>query len=351
MFLGQPVVVEEHVLERRVDAALQPVRGARHRAGGREFGFEEREQLALAEQSLQPPVAAAQLLVGPPPLLFGRLRVGGVVLREGAFGYELSPMDVPCVERLAPPGRRLGVTDLGEPVGELLELLAGLQPGLRGQVRPRVALHVHQAPLDAGGRPGLVAGALRAAQPVRYRHVRSRDAREQRHIGGLALVRAPLEARHLAVPAVDGYDQAPAVVHVRAVRHHRMMFHPARRDGGPDVPAPRGALAQGPRIAVRVARGLARAAEQPSKERVELPGPLRVLLWHRRAQRAGCALPALHPFAVRPFFFIGRPHTGHFFALLDFVLMRPAHHRDAPIFPPGKITPRHAYSHKAKPGL
>ena len=148
-----------------------------------------------------------------------------------------------------------------------------------------------------------------------------------------------------------GYDQAPAVVHVRAVRHHRMMFHPARRDGGPDVPAPRGALAQGPRIAVRVARGLARAAEQPSKERVELPGPLRVLLWHRRAQRAGCALPALHPFAVRPFFFIGRPHTGHFFALLDFVLMRPAHHRDAPIFPPGKITPRHAYSHKAKPGL
>ena len=47
MFLGQPVVVEEHVLERRVDAALQPVRGARHRAGGREFGFEEREQLAL----------------------------------------------------------------------------------------------------------------------------------------------------------------------------------------------------------------------------------------------------------------------------------------------------------------
>ena len=62
-------------------------------------------------------------------------------------------------------------------------------------------------------------------------------------------------SQRLAAFAVDSYDQTPAVVRVRAVRHHRVVFHPARRDGGPDVPAPRGALAQGPRIVVRAARG------------------------------------------------------------------------------------------------
>ena len=343
MLLRRSPVVVERALGHGVDAALQLVGRRRQRAAALEDGrIAEREQHAGPVRPDQSEVGAAQAFVCPPPL--ASPRVHGILFGDGALLEVIVVPAVPVVELLEPCGGLVGRRRPDEPAGESGQLPAGLALGPVRQVDAGVAQHMHQAALH-------VAGALRAAQPVRYRHVRSGDAREQRHIGGLALVRAPLEAQHLAVPAVDGYDQAPAVVHVRAVRHHRMMFHPARRDGGPDVPAPRGALAQGPRIAVRVARGLARAAEQPSKERVELPGPLCVLLWHRRAQRAGCALPALHPFAVRPFFFIGRPHTGHFFALLDFVLMRPAHHRDAPIFPPGKITPRHAYSHKAKPGL
>ena len=51
-----------------------------------------------------------------------------------------------------------------------------------------------------------------AAKPVRDRHVGRGDAREQRHVRGLRLVRVPLHARRLAAFAVDGHDQAPAVV-------------------------------------------------------------------------------------------------------------------------------------------
>ncbi|OZG58107.1 hypothetical protein BTIS_0955 [Bifidobacterium tissieri] len=58
------------------------------------------------------------------------------------------------------------------------------------------------------------------------------------------------------------------------------------------------------------------------------------------------------PFAVLPFFFIARPQIGHFFALLDFVLTTSSPppdpwHKPA-IFPPSKITSRHAYCHKAR---
>ena len=52
------------------------------------------------------------------------------------------------------------------------------------------------------------------------------------------LVRAPLEAQRLAGLAVDRDDQAPIVAHVRAVRHHRVVFDRRRWDLGPDVPAP-----------------------------------------------------------------------------------------------------------------
>ena len=132
-----------------------------------------------------------------------------------------------------------------------------------------------------------------AAKPVRDRHVGRGDAREQRHVRGLRLVRVPLHARRLAAFAVDGHDQAPAVVHVRAVRHHRVVSHPARRDGGPDVPAPRVALARGPRIAVRVARGPGGAAERPAGERVELPAAFRVPLAHDPCRRTRDAHPPL----------------------------------------------------------
>jgi len=62
---GSPRVAQ-HVLDDRVDTVLQPVRGARHRptCGKRRPG--KGEELPLAEEFLQPPAAAAQLLVRAP---------------------------------------------------------------------------------------------------------------------------------------------------------------------------------------------------------------------------------------------------------------------------------------------
>ena len=45
------------------------------------------------------------------------------------------------------------------------------------------------------------------------------------------------------------------------------------------------------------------------------------------------------PLPVRPFFFIARPHTGRFFALLDGVLTPSSPHRERIIFHAGKDMP------------
>lgn len=96
--LGQAMVLQQRAFDQRVDPALQQVRGACHWPAGQKSGFEEGEQHALAEQFLQPPVAASQLLVRPPPPVPRRLGVGRVVARVGAFGDELLPPFVPGVQ-------------------------------------------------------------------------------------------------------------------------------------------------------------------------------------------------------------------------------------------------------------
>lgn len=131
-------------------------------------------------------------------------------------------------------------------------------------------------------------------------------------------------SQRLAAFAVDSYDQTPAVVRVRAVRHHRVVFHPARRDGGPDVPAPRGALAQGPRIVVRAAHGPGGASSCL---------PRSASRW--RMTPVGEHVTHIHrwvPALVLPFRFIAAPHTGHLFALLDFVLMASSPPPELPYF-------------------
>lgn len=55
---------------------------------------------------------------------------------------------------------------------------------------------------------------------------------EQRHVDGLRLMLAPLEAQHLAGLAVDGDDRTPVVAHAHAVRHHHVMPDCDRRDLG-----------------------------------------------------------------------------------------------------------------------
>lgn len=130
---------------------------------------------------------------------------------------------------------------------------------------------MHQMAMDPGAGPRLQARRLRAAQPVGDQHVGRGDPGEQGQVGGLGLVRAPLEGEDFSALAVDGDNQAPAVAHVRAVGHDRVAL---------------------------------RARLRPRCGIVELSRQVRHL--HR------CV-----PLPVRPFFFIACPHTGHFFALLD----------------------------------
>lgn len=132
---GRPVrvekaaVVHEHALDARVDPALEDVAGARHGAAGDQGGVEEREQRALPPEPFEPPVAAAQRLVGPPPLLAGCARVAGLVPGHGAFGQQALPPGVSVVELRAPRGRPDRVTHGEERVREPLELPPRLQAG------------------------------------------------------------------------------------------------------------------------------------------------------------------------------------------------------------------------------
>ena len=206
---------------------------------------------------------------------------------------ELSPPSKRLVvEGTGPPGGPLGVVDPGEPVAQFLELPAGLEAGAAGQVGPGVALHVHQAALDARARPDGGAGPLHAAQPVRDEHVGSGDAAEQGRVGRRVLMVAPLPVDDLAAGPVDGDDQAPAVGHAGAVRHDRVVDHTVRLDGRGDVPAPADPFAKGPG-----SRGahllLCPARQQPVQElaQLEVTGP--VPSDGGRAQGAGRALPAL----------------------------------------------------------
>jgi len=130
VLLGQSAVVAQHVLDDRVDAALQPVRGAGHRPTCGKRWLEKGEELPLAEQFLQPPVAAAWLLVRPPPHTSGRLGVGGVVPCEGAFGDESFPAFVPSVQRLAPSDGLLGGFHAGQQAGQFFNSLPAWSRGL-----------------------------------------------------------------------------------------------------------------------------------------------------------------------------------------------------------------------------
>lgn len=270
----------------------------------------------------------------------------------GAFVDERPPCDMPCVERLAPFDGGFTVMRLGEPVGELLELPARLQFGFGGQVRPRVALHVRKAALDARAGPCLLTGGLRAAQPVGDGHVRRGHAGEQRRVGRLGLVPTPLESQRLAALAVDGDDQAPAVAHACAVRHHRMMPGRHGRYRRMNVPAPGGALTQCGRITGRVKRALRLPARQPGEElarHARMRGPF---LRHRRAQRAIGALPPLDALGG-PAVLLHRPTTDR--ALLRFAgfrshVIQPITRlvRGPAIFPSLKMIGRHAYCHKAR---
>ncbi len=77
--VAQAPVVDEHAFDGRVDAALEAVARPLRWPSARvpQVGVEEREERAVPPQPFEPPVAAAQWLVGPPPVF---CQVGVLVL-------------------------------------------------------------------------------------------------------------------------------------------------------------------------------------------------------------------------------------------------------------------------------
>ena len=102
VFLGQAVMACKRAFDQRVDTALEPVGVALHGPFPKKRRVTEREQPSLAEQPFQPPVAAADITVDPPPFLLCRLRVGRVVPRVGAFLQEPLPLAAPVVQCAVP---------------------------------------------------------------------------------------------------------------------------------------------------------------------------------------------------------------------------------------------------------
>ena len=297
VLLGHAAVVEEHELDLGVDAALEPVAVARDGALRLQSGFEEAEERAVAEEAFEPEVRVPERQVGPPPsaCACGGLGVVGIVLGEGAFGQQVLPALVPCVERLAPSGGRLGVVDAGEHVGELLERPAGLEPGFAAQVRSGVSLHVHQAALDPGLRPDLRTCFPDALHAVAHEHVGRCDPFEQRTVRGRALPVAPLPCKRLAVLPVDGYQQAP-VADVGAVGHDDMVHDTVRADAWGEVPAPSDAPAEGARVALQTT--LRRRLQQPVEEQAQRGRAASRPDADGRGRLARVALPALATVAV-----------------------------------------------------
>ena len=93
---------------------------------------------------------------------------------------------------------------------------------------------MHQMAMDPGAGPRLQARRLRAAQPIGDQHVGRGDPGEEGQVGGLGVVRAPLEGEDNSALAVDDDNQAPAVAHVRAVGHDRVALRVRRGDAWPD---------------------------------------------------------------------------------------------------------------------
>lgn len=241
--------------------------------------------------------------------------------------------------------------DAGEHVGQTFELPARLEPWFAGQVRPGVPLHVHQAALDPGARPGLRACLEDALHPVAHEHVGRRELREQGLVGGGALPVAPLPGEHFAVPAVDRRQQAPAV-HVGAVGHDHVVHHAVGADARFELPAPCAASPEGTRVASQPPLG--RGFEQPqSRKARSVAARLRdsmvavvVALQASHCQRC-------RPFRSCPFLRIGSPQTGHLRARFERVLMtqsKAPNRRETRLFTgKPKMTPRHAYCHNGKP--
>ena len=285
-------MLQEGAFDGWVDSSFQPVGGAFHWPAGGEFGFQEGEELPVLEEVFGPAVAAAEFLVGPPPGLVAGFGVGWVVLGHGAFVDEGFPSFVPGVQGLTPTHRFLDGMDPGELVGESLEFLAGLKSWFECQVGFGVALHVHQAALDARARPAGMAGFLHAAKAVGDEHVGPGDAGGQGRVGRRVLLMAPLPVDDLARLPVDRYQEAPAVCHIRAVGHERVMDHPVRCDCRLDVPAPAdpftpGPGAHGPHLFPGPAR------QRPVQELPQLRGAGPVLPARGGRDRAGRTHPAL----------------------------------------------------------
>lgn len=107
VFAAQATVGDEHALDGRVDADLEPVARPLRSPPVRvpQAGIEEHEERAVPPQPFEPPVAAAQRLVGPPPRLPCGARVVGMLTREGAFVQHGVPAAFPVMQLQPSSGR------------------------------------------------------------------------------------------------------------------------------------------------------------------------------------------------------------------------------------------------------
>ncbi len=169
------------------------------------------------------------------------------------------------------------------------------------------------------GQQGM-AGFLHAAKAVGDEHVGPGDAGGQGRVGRRVLLMAPLPVDDLARLPVDRYQEAPAVCHIRAVGHERVMDHPVRCDCRLDVPAPAdpftpGPGAHGPHLFLGPAR------QQPVRNSLNCAARARSCLRAVDAIEQDGHIQRCVPDLLRPCLRIRPWHMGQCLALFDLVLI------------------------------
>ena len=301
VFLRQAAVGIEDALDVGVDAALETVGGGRDAACG--GGLAEREQRTVALQADEPVIGASQPGVGPPPCASGAgLGVAGVVACSGALADDVGVAGVPVVGQAEPGRGGVGVADLHESPGEPEQVLACVGAWPAGEVRARVAQHVHEAPLDPCVLPRVGGGSGASGAPVGDERARGGQLGEQPGVCRGAFGVAPLECDGRPVRGVDRDEQAPSVRHVRAVCLDGAAGRRRSRYLGFDMPAPLDATDERARRHPEHRGGLCKRhpAGSPDKERAEFGGSPRVAAVACAARAAAHAPPPLPARRCRP---------------------------------------------------
>ena len=190
---GKPSVMPEHVSKSRVDA-LDGVVGGGPCAAVLLSHLHEGEQRAVPDELVQDAPGLAQTLVRvDPPAFFER------VLPEKRL-----PLHAPCVVLQKPCGGAIGVSYIGELVGDAQKFDSRLQPRPERRASPHLRGDVEGAALDARLRPDGGRRLGKARRPVADGHLGSRDPEHER--GPCRGAFRPGEMPGDDVPVCDRYE-------------------------------------------------------------------------------------------------------------------------------------------------